>query len=133
MHIDKDHIVLSEKSDHFYVFTTTSDISSAQAGPLRIVDTKGFIKVQRARALALTTTAAHFEDAVAQLWDEMAVYQSEVIIRPDFYLCIGPRVMDFSSPDYEQLLLLMKLEISTLEPDIGIIVVAGNVRQDRFE
>lgn len=133
MHIDKDHIVLSEKSDHFYVFTTTSDISSAQAGPLRIVDTKGFIKVQRARALALTTTAAHFEDAVAQLWDEMAVYQSEVIIRPDFYLCIGPRVMDFSNPDYEQLLLLMNLEISTLEPDTGIIVVAGNVRQDGFE
>lgn len=133
MHIDKDHIVLSEKSDHFYVFTTTSDISSAQAGPLRIVDTRGFIKVQRARALALTTTAAHFEDAVAQLWDEMAVYQSEVIIRPDFYLCIGPRVMDFSNPDYEQLLLLMNLEISTLEPDTGIIVVAGNVRQDGFE
>lgn len=133
MHIDKDHIVLSEKSDQFYVFTTTSDISSAQAGPLRIVDTKGFIKVQRARALALTTTAAHFEDAVAQLWDEMAVYQSEVIIRPDFYLCIGPRVMDFSNPDYEQLLLLMNLEISTLEPDTGIIVVAGNVRQDGFE
>ena len=133
MRLAKDGAVLVEQSDHFFVFCTNPNLTSAAAGPLRIIDKKGFIKVQRSRALVIKTTAEHFEDAVAQLWEEMAVYQSEVIIRPDYYLCIGPRVMDYSNPDYEQLLLLMNLEVSSLEPDTEILVVAGNVRQDGFE
>ncbi|MBT1178503.1 hydantoinase/oxoprolinase family protein [Bifidobacterium vespertilionis] len=130
---DKSKALLLEQSDHFYVFGTNRDVTSAAAGPVRIVDKKGFIKVQRARALALKTTAANFEEAVAKLWDEMAVYQSEVIIRPDYYLCIGPRVMDFSNPDFEQIMLLMNIEVSTLDPDTEILLVAGNIRQDGFE
>lgn len=37
---------------------TSTDVTSA-AGPVRIVDKKGFIKVQRARALALKTAAGN--------------------------------------------------------------------------
>ena len=133
MRLTKDKVTLVEKSSHFFIYGTTKECTSAAAGPMRVIDKKGFVKVQRSRALALKTTAAQFEDAVAKLWDEMAVYQSEVIIRPDYYLCIGPRVMDFSNPDFEQLMLLMDLEVSTLDPETEILVVAGNIRQDGFE
>lgn len=133
MHLDTDKAVLLEQTPNFYVFGTTEEASSQAAGPIRILDKKGFIKAQRARGLALKTTARDFEACVQKLWDELAVYQSEVIIRPDFYLCIGPRVMDFSNPDFKQLMLLMNLEVSSLDPDEEIIVVAANLRQVGFE
>lgn len=53
--------------------------------------------------MCLKTTAAAYLDALKQLWDDMAVYQTELIARPDYYLCMGARVMDFTAQDFEQL------------------------------
>jgi hypothetical protein len=79
--------------------------------------------------MAIKTTAGEFVDAVKKLWEDMAVYQTELIARPDYYLCMGARVIDFSSADYEQLELLMDIEISSFEADEEIIVVAANIAQ----
>jgi hypothetical protein len=59
----------------------------------------------------------------------MAVYQTELIARPDFYLCIGARVMDFTASDFDQIKLLMDIEIMAFEPDTEVIVVAANIKQ----
>lgn len=45
---------------------------------------KGFIKVQRGHASCMKTTAANYMTAVEQLWEDMAVYQTELIARPEF-------------------------------------------------
>lgn len=90
---------------------------------------KGFIKVQRGHASCMKTTAANYMTAVEQLWEDMAVYQTELIARPEFYLCLGARVSDFTATDLEQLQLLMDLEVSTMEPEEEVIVVAGNIKQ----
>ena len=37
--------------------------------------------------------------------------------------------MDFSSTDLEQLILLIDLELSALDPEDEIIIVAANVKQ----
>jgi hypothetical protein len=68
-------------------------------------------------------------NAVKKLWEDMAVYKTELIARPDFYLCMGARLMDFSATNYEQLELLMDIEVSTLEANEELIVVAANVNQ----
>ena len=80
--------------------------------------------------MALRTTAENFEGTIRQLWDDMAVYKSEVIIRPDYYVCIGARVIDFSSLEFEQLKLLIGLEVSTLNPEDEVLVAAANIRQN---
>lgn len=116
------------KSKYFYVFGEKAT-TPGESGPVRILDTKGFIKVQRGNAMALKTTVGEYLDAVKKLWGEMAVYQTELIARPDYYLCMGARVMDFSATDFEQLELLMDIEVSTLEPDLELIVVAANIKQ----
>lgn len=36
----------------------------------------------------MKTTAANYMTAVEQLWEDMAVYQTELIARPEFYLCL---------------------------------------------
>ena len=79
--------------------------------------------------MVIKTTAGEYLDAVKKLWEDMAVYQTELIARPDYYLCIGARVLDFTVSDFEKLKLLMDIEVTELEPDTEIIVVAANIKQ----
>lgn len=128
MRISLEKVQLLEKTKYFYVFgEKTSNTEEPEV--IRILDRKGFIKVQRSRGLAIKTTAGEYMNAVKKLWEEMAVYKTELIARPDYYLCIGARLMDFSATSYEQLELLMDIEVSSLEPSEEIIVVAANIKQ----
>jgi hypothetical protein len=125
MRISADQVQLLEKTKYFYVFGEKTS-KPGESGAIRILDTKGFIKVQRSRGTPIKTTAGEYTDAVKKLWESLAVYKTELIARPDFYLCIGARLMDFTAADYEQLELLMDIEVSSLESDEEIIVVAAN-------
>jgi N-methylhydantoinase A/oxoprolinase/acetone carboxylase beta subunit len=125
MRTSTDQVDILGKTKYFYVFGD----KNFNPGAIRILDKKGFIKVQRSRALAIKTTAGEYMNAVKKLWEDMAVYKTELIARPDFYLCMGARLMDFSATNYEQLELLMDIEVSALEANEELIVVAANVNQ----
>ena len=127
MRITEDRCLLIEKSRYFYVFSDKSP--SEGYGAVRIVDHKGFIKVQRGLGAAQHVKVKDYQESIRKFWDELAVYQTELIVRPDFYLCVGAKVMDFSSTDLEQLILLIDLELSALDPEDEIIIVAANVKQ----
>ena len=108
---------------YFYVFGCERNNSQL----VRILDKKGFIKVQRGNAEAEVVKASNYQDTIKRMWEELAVYKTDIILRPDYYLCIGAKVMDFSSPSYEQLIMLMDMEVMDMDPDEEIIVVgAGN-------
>lgn len=92
---------LIEKNPSFFVFGTNQKTDAA--GPLRIVDKKGFIKVQRAHGKCIKVTVENYFEATQYLWENMAVYESEIVSRPDFYFCIGARVVDFVANDFTQL------------------------------
>ena len=128
MRISGEKTELIASSDYFYVYGEKTEDGSA--GAVRIVDKKGFIKVQRGRGRCEKTAAKDYLEAVRRLWEEMAVYQTELIVRPDYYLCMGARVMDFSAIDFEQLELLMDLEVSSLEPEEELLIVAANRKQN---
>lgn len=127
MRIADEDAKLLVSSSYFYIYGEPTGTDSA--GAIRIIDKKGFIKVQRGRGMCAKTTAAECMNAIKQLWEDMAVYQTDLIIRPDYYLCMGARVMDFSAVDFEQLELLVDLEISALDADEEILVVAANRKQ----
>lgn len=128
MRISAKQTELLEKSRYIYIFGEKIE-SENKSGAVRIVDTKGFIKVQRGNAMVKKTIAGKYLDAVKELWEAMAVYQTELIARPDYYLCIGARVMDFTASDFEQLKLLMDIEAAALESDTEVMVVAANIKQ----
>jgi len=128
MRISAKQTELLEKSRYIYIFGEKTE-SENKSGAVRIVDTKGFIKVQRGNAMVKKTIAGKYLDAVKELWEAMAVYQTELIARPDYYLCIGARVMDFTASDFEQLKLLMDIEAAALESDTEVMVVAANIKQ----
>jgi len=129
MRIDLEQTELLEETKYFYVFGAKTE-GEGQKTAVRILDKKGFIKVQRASAMVVKTTAKDAMEAVKSLWDEMAVYQTELIARPDFYLCMGARVMDFTATEFSQMELLMGIELSALDPDVEVIAVAANIKQN---
>jgi N-methylhydantoinase A/oxoprolinase/acetone carboxylase beta subunit len=128
MRLSADKVQLLAKTKYFYVFGEKTS-NPGESGAIRILDTKGFIKVQRSRGLPIKTTAGEYTDAVKKLWEDLAVYKTELIARPDYYLCMGARLMDFTANNYEQLELLMDIEMSSLESNEEIIVVAANTNQ----
>lgn len=93
---------------------------------IRVIDKKGFIRVQREHAKVVKTTIQSYFEVVNQLWESMANYQSDLIIRPDYYFCVGPRLLDFSSTDFSQLTMLMEIEMSEILGTDEIIIIAAN-------
>ncbi|WP_186422513.1 hydantoinase/oxoprolinase family protein [Lacrimispora celerecrescens] len=124
---DKETKLLAS-SDYFYIYG--EKVEDDSPGAIRIVDKKGFIKVQRGRGMCRKVKAADYLEVLKRLWDDMAVYQTDLIIRPDYYICMGARVTDFAAQDFEQLELLIDLEVSSLEPDEEIMIVGANVKQN---
>lgn len=128
MRIADEETKLLASSDYFYIYGENEEDDSP--GAVRIVDKKGFIKVQRGRGMCRKVKAADYLEALKELWDDMAVYQTDLIIRPDYYICMGARVTDFAAQDFEQLELLIDLEVSSLEPDEEIMILGANVKQN---
>lgn len=106
----------------FYVYSA----HKGRQTPIRIVDKKGFIRVQRTNGTAVVCQAKDYLEVSGRLWDDMATYNADSILRPDFYLCIGGRIVDIAgNGGLEQTQMLMKIEVSQAEPDDTVIVVGA--------
>jgi N-methylhydantoinase A len=110
------------QSEHFYVFGAKSKAGDR----VRLVDHRGFIRVQRDHAVVVKTTIQSYSEQISLLWESMANYQSDLVIRPDFYLCVGPRLFDFASTDYAQLMMLIDIELSQLIGTEEVLIIAAN-------
>lgn len=118
-----DEIEITASSANFRVFQPKTESGSRA---VRIVDKKGFIKVQRADGKAMSTRVTGYRAIVTQLWEELAVYKADAILRPDYYICAGPRVMDFSgSAELDRVLMLMDVEMQSMDTSLEILVVGA--------
>ena len=114
------NVKLVEKTDHFYVFSGEMENKK----PIRILDKKGFIKVQRKYGEVVKVKAKDYKEVVEALSEELAVFLSDSLLKPDYYICVGPRIMDYDgSTDLDQIIMLMDVEISMLDPDDEILVI----------
>ncbi len=114
-------ISLLEKTDKFYVFGGKQGSKT----PVRIVDKKGFIKVQCSDASCVKVKAKDYKEVVETLWKELATFKTDTVLRPDYFVCVGPRVCDYSAVDLEQVLLLMDLDIMDREPEEELLIVGA--------
>lgn len=114
-------IRLAEKTEKFFVFSGVRDDKT----PLRIVDKKGFIKVQCSDGVVKKCKVKDYREVVEQIWKEGAVFKTDTVLRPDFFICCGPRVSDYSAVDFDQLMLLMDLDVGDREPDEELIIVGA--------
>ncbi|WP_058270573.1 hydantoinase/oxoprolinase family protein [Olsenella massiliensis] len=113
------NIELSDRTDHFFIVTGTHKDHL----PLRVVDKKGFVRVQVSNAVTCKTTVAHCLEEVVRLWDEASSFMADSVMRPDYYICVGPRVCDYSAIYLEQLELMMGLDIDDRDPDEEVVII----------
>ena len=67
------NIHLVDKTDKFYVYSG----EMGDRHPIRIVDKKGFIKVQCSDAQAAKVKAGEYKEVVEQLWKDLAVFKTD--------------------------------------------------------
>lgn len=114
-------------NDFFYVFGKRNPKDNKQQ--LRLIDKRGFIKVQCSDATVEGGRAVEWKAIVEKLWNQMLGYDHEMLQTPDIYLCIGGKVLDFTGvPDYEQLITIMNSEFLDSEHDEEIIVIGSRTQ-----
>lgn len=100
--------------------------SLLQKQKIRLLDKKGFIKIQRGDAEFSQFRAADWENEVEKMWKSTLTYRAEMERTPDLYLCIGGKVLDFSNTiSLEQLKTIMATEFIGVEPDENVILVGA--------
>jgi len=114
---------LITKSNIFYVFTAKRESGSDQ---IRIVDKKGFIKVQRGDGDAKKCTVAGAQEVIGEMWENLSVYKNDIRLTPDVYLCLGGKVLDYAGMmDLDQLYMIADTELSNMEPEEEIIIIGA--------
>jgi len=120
MNIEIEKVSLKEKTKYFYVF----DGAVKGKELMRILDKKGFIKVQRNSGYIIKVKAKEYQDAIKKIYEDLTVYKADSVLRPDFYLCVGPRVMDFDSgTELKQNLMLMDVIVQDVQENDDILVI----------
>jgi N-methylhydantoinase A/oxoprolinase/acetone carboxylase beta subunit len=115
---------LITKNNVFYVFGAKSKKGTGEQ--IRIVDKKGFIKVQRGDGEAIGCTVAEAVKVIDDMWEKLAVFKSDIKLTPDLYICIGGKVLDYAGMrDLEQLQMVVDTEIGLMEPQEEIIIVGA--------
>lgn len=115
-------INLVGSTNNFYVY----NVENKGRQPLRILDKKGFIKVQRTDGTAVITKATGYRSVVTGMWEKLSIFKADAILRPDYYICVGARVMDFSgSVDLENILMLMDIEMQLVDSNENVIIVGA--------
>jgi N-methylhydantoinase A len=122
MHADPAEVHTLLMNELFYVFGR----KVGEKQHLRLVDQRGFIKVQSGDALAVHSRAGDWEAEVARLWNAMLSYRREMLSAPDLYLCIGGKVLDFSNTQsLEQLKTIMRSEFLEASEEEEIVLISS--------
>ncbi|MGI6506886.1 MAG: hydantoinase/oxoprolinase family protein [Saccharofermentanales bacterium] len=110
------------KDDNFFIFGH----KSGDKEQIRLVDKRGFVRVQLSDAMALVCQVKDWRPAVRYLWDNMISYRREMAMPPDVYLCVGPKIFDFSNTlELSQLIIIMESELKFQDPARDIFLIAS--------
>ncbi|HWR22539.1 MAG TPA: hydantoinase/oxoprolinase family protein [Feifaniaceae bacterium] len=93
---------------------------------IRILDKKGFIKVQLADGAAQEIAAQDYRSAVKDFWETLATFSSDGVLRPDYYICVGAKVMDYAgSSNLEHILMIMDMDLQSCDPGDRVVIVGA--------
>lgn len=123
--IPMEKVQLQSSNKVFYVFSGIKDEKQGKT-QIRVVDKKGFIKIQRGDGISKLCKVSEVREVAADMWENLSVFKSDIRLTPDVYLCIGGKVLDYSGMmDLEQLYMVMETETMLLEPDETVILVGA--------
>lgn len=125
MRCDTSEVKTLMMNDVFYVFGK----EDGEKQMLRVVDHRGFIKVQCGNAYAVKCKAKDWKEETEKLWKQCEVYLAEMVQHPDIYLCIGAKVLDFSKMlSLEQCLTVMETEfLDNDDPEKEVFIIGSKI------
>lgn len=122
MNLPANEVKLITNNEIFYIFAG----QKAGKQQLRLLDRKGFIKVQRSDADAVKCKGADWEEQTERLWKNMLTYKAEMERTPDLYLCIGGKVLDYANTiNLDQLKVIMSTEFMDFDPEEEVIIIGA--------
>lgn len=106
-------ISLAGRTDAMYVYTQEREEKrlgrkAKKNHAVRVVDQKGFVKLQSAKGEVVNTTVSGLEVDFKKLFDNLSTYKGDVIICPDLFTVVGGRIIEVSG-------------VSSLDQAMGII------------
>lgn len=122
--VQKSKVTMRAATSGFFIMTVKNNGDQA----LRVIDKKGFIKVQRRNGNVLKTTVRSAPEELKGIWDQTSSFAGEVRINPDVYVVAGSKMLDYSGvPELAQVAGLIEAELCDRDPDEEcILVVAKN-------
>lgn len=122
MNMQPKDLTLDIQTDTFYIFSALK----GEKRQVRLLDRKGFIKIQRGDALSSKFLAKDWETETDKMWESTLTYRAEMERTPDIYLCIGGKVLDFANTiSLEQLKTIMATEFIDAMPEEEVILVGA--------
>lgn len=116
------NVRMAAANPNYYVFE--SRVSDRNL--LRVIDRKGFIKIQRRDGLVKETTVDGAKEDMAKLWEDGTVYRSDIMITPDLFAILGSRLLDYSGiSSLEQVQKVFGTEVMGVEGETPLIMVGG--------
>lgn len=118
--VAKNEVKLAAANGFIFVATAQKNGKS----PVRVIDKKGFVKIQRANGFVECTTMKEAADTLKRMWDTTSNFSREVRINPDVYVIAGSRVLDYSGiPEFTQVSGLIEAELCDHAPEDELILV----------
>lgn len=125
MRCDESEVKIAEANDIFYVY----ERENGEKNQLRVIDHRGFVKVQCANAHVYKCKAKDWKEMATKAWKDSEVYMAEMVQNPDIFLCIGPKLLDFTKMlNIEQCLTCMETEfLENDDPEKEVFIIGSRV------
>jgi N-methylhydantoinase A len=92
--------------------------------PLRVVDSRGFVKLQRSNGSIYQFTGTNALAGLKEAWESLTIYNGDSIIYPDLFLIVGSHIVDLTGVQgMEQAFGLVATELEGVAPDQPVAVV----------
>lgn len=123
LNVTRDKVRTEDVTDGLYIYTTESE-KNDNTRRVRVIDKKGFIKVQRSGAVAASGAVRDFHSLIERVWNASLTYSSDLILTPDIYMCIGGRVIDCSGViSKEQAMNILETELLFMEENDKVVML----------
>ncbi len=94
--------------------------------PVRVLDSQGFIKVQRSDGSVYQLSGGNALEGLKQAWEKLTIYNGDSIIIPNLFLIVGSHIVDFSGlPSVDHALGLASSELEGVKPDEPVVIVGS--------
>lgn len=116
-------VSLEASTEGIFVFSAPHQ-NKGDAARIRVVDKKGFIKVQCSDGKVVPTLVSGLERDLYSLWEKVSDFSTDIAIAPDIFLCIGSRVVDCTGVnEKEQALNILSSEVLFCPEDEPLVLV----------